>query len=202
MQLTAQGMAFRDRMSAADGESAGLDFEYGLTRRLQFAMELPYGIQSTPTSELPAGWSAISASILYQFIRSNHPSALSAAFGVNLPVSSRAEISYEPELLAAKQFRTLQIHASLIPELSVHENSLAYNLAAVQPIADNLRPTLEFSGRRIAGVNSFYVTPGTYKHLPHRLEIGAGVPIGIGSHSSPVGIVVKMTWEFGGDDKD
>lgn len=202
VQITAQGMGFRNRNSAADGKSAGLDFEYGITRRLQFAMELPYGIQSTATSELPAGWSAIGASILYQLIRSNHPFALSAALGANLPLNARAETGIEPELLAAKQFGTTQIHASLIPEISKSDKSLAYNVAAVRPFAYYLRPTLEFSGRCNGGVNSFYVTPGSYIHLPHRLEIGAGVPVGAGSRSSPVGIVVKMTWEFGGDDND
>jgi hypothetical protein len=200
VQLTAQGMGFRDRRSAADGKSAGLDFEYGITRRLQLAVELPYGIQSTATSELPAGWSTMSTSLLYQFIRGNRPFALSAAMGVNLPLTSRSTTSFEPELLAAKQFGTLQIHASCIPELSKDDKSLAYNLAAVRPFAHNLRPTLEFSGRRNAGLNSFYVTPGVYKHLPHRVEIGAGLPPGTSSHSSPVGIVIKTTWEFGGDD--
>jgi hypothetical protein len=202
VQFTVQGMGRRDRRSAADGESAGLDFEYGITRRLQLAMELPYGIQSTATSELPVSWSTMSTSLLFQFIRSNHPFALSSAMGVNLPLTSRGATSFEPELLAAKQFGTLQIHTSFIPELSKDDRSPAYNVAAVRPFAHNLRPTLEFSGRRNAGVDSFYVTPGTYKHLPHRLEIGAGVPIGASSHSSPVGIVVKMTWEFGGDDTD
>lgn len=202
VQLTVQGMGFRDRRSAADGKSAGLDFEYGITRRLQFAMGLPYGIQSTATSELPAGWSTMSASLLYQFIRGNHPFALSAAMGVNLPLIPKGETSFEPELLAAKQFGTLQIHSSIISELSKNGRSLAYNVAAVRPFAHDLMPTLEFSGRRNAGVDSFYVTPGIYKHLPHRVEIGAGVPLGTNSHSSPVGIVVKMTWEFGGDDID
>ncbi|MGA3264322.1 MAG: hypothetical protein ABSC47_09790 [Terracidiphilus sp.] len=202
VQLTVGGMGFRNHKSAADGESSGLDSEYGITRRLQLAMELPYGIQSTAASELPVGWSTMSASLLYQFVRSNHPFALSAAMGVNLPLTSRGATSFEPELLAAKQFGTLQIHVSFIPELNKDDNSLAYNVAAVRPCAHDLRPTLEFSGRRNAGVNSFYVTPGTYKHLPHRLEIGAGVPIGASSHSSPVGIVVKITWEFGGDDTD
>jgi hypothetical protein len=202
VQLTAQGMGFRNHKNAADGESAGLSFEYGITRRFQLSMELPYGIQSTAASELPIAWSTMSASFLYQFIRSNHPFALSAAMGMNLPLTSRGATSLEPELLAAKQFGTLQIHASFIPELSKDDKSLAYNVAAVRPFAHDLRWTLEFSGRRNAGVNSFYVTPGTYKHLPHRLEIGAGVPIGASSRSSPIGIVVKMTWEFGGDDTD
>jgi hypothetical protein len=202
VQLTVAGTDFRDHRSAADGKSAALDFEYGITRRFQFAMELPYGIQSTETSELPVSWSTMSASLLYQLVRSNYPFALSAAMGVSLPVTSRGQTSLEPELLAAKQFGTLQIHTSFIPELSKDDKSLAYNVAAVRPIAHDLRPTLEFSGRRNAGINTFYVTPGIYQHLPHRLEIGMGVPIGASSLSSPVGVVVKMTWEFGGDDND
>jgi hypothetical protein len=201
VQLTVSGGAFRNRASAADGKTAGFDFEYGISRRLQFAVELPYGIEATDTSELPVSWSTVSGSLLYQFVRSNHPFALSVAMGVSLPVTSRGETSYAPELLVAKQFGTLQIHTSFLPEISKDDKALAYNVAAVQP-ARNLRPTLEFSGRRNSGVNSFYVTPGTYVHLPHRLEVGAGVPMGLSGHSSPVGVVVKMTWEFGGDDAD
>jgi hypothetical protein len=199
LQLTLNGMTSKGRGSAADGKSAGLDIEYGITRRLQFGMEMPYGIQSTATSELPVSWSTLNASLLYQFIRGNHPFALSGAMGVNLPLTSRGSVSYEPEVLAAKGFGKLQIHASFVPELSENDTSLSYNLAALRPIARHLIPTLEFNGRRNSSVNSFYLTPGIYKHLPHRLEIGVAVPAGVGGASSPVGVVVKMTWEIGGD---
>jgi hypothetical protein len=202
VQLTLEAAAFRVHQSPADGKSAGFDFEYGITPRLQIGTELPYGIQSTSTSELPVSWSTMNASLLYQFIRSNHPFALSGVLGANFPLTSRGEAGFEPELLAAKAFGTLQIHTSFIPEFSKSEKSLAYNVAAVRPFAHDLRPTLEFSGRRNVGANSFYVTPGIYKHLPHRLEVGAGIPIGANGHSSLVGVVFKMTWEFGGDDKD
>jgi hypothetical protein len=144
----------------------------------------------------------VNASLLYQLIRSNRPFALIVGMGADLPVSSRGEIGYEPELLAAKAFGTLQIHTSFVPEFSKGETSLAYNVAAVQPFPHNLRPTLEFNGRRDSGNNSFYITPGLYKHLQRRLEIGAGLPIGIGRYSSPAGLVLKVTWEFGGDDDD
>jgi len=199
LQLTLDGMTFRGRGSAADGKSAGLDIEYGITRRLQFGMEMPYGIQSTASSELPVSWSTLNASLLYQFIRGNHPFALSGAMGVNLPLTSRGSVSYEPDVLAAKGFGKLQIHASFVPELSDGDKSLAYNLAALRPLAHHLIPTLEFNGRRNSGVSSFYLTSGIYKHLPHRLEIGVGVPAGVGRFSSPVGAVFKMTWEIGGD---
>lgn len=199
LQFTLDGMAFKGRGSAADGKSAGLNIEYGMTRRLQFGMEMPYGIQSTATSELPVSWSTLNASLLYQFIRGNHPFALCGAMGVNLPLTSRGSVSYEPEVLAAKGFGKLQIHASFLPELSEDDKSLAYNVAALHPFAHHLIPTLEFNGRRNSAKNSFYVTPGIYKHLPHRLEMGVGVPAGVGRASSPVGVVLKLTWEIGGD---
>jgi hypothetical protein len=196
------GEAFRGRGSSMDGQSLNLDIEYGLTDRMQLECETPYGIAASSTSEIPVSWSTADLGLLYQFIRGNHPFALSAAFGLNAPLTSRGDLSYEPELLVAKAFRKLQIHSSVIPEFGGGDTSLEYNAAAVRPLAHHFIPTLEFNGRRNAGVNSFYVTPGIYKHLPHRFEMGVAAPAGIGLHSSPVGVVFKATWEIGGDKDD
>jgi hypothetical protein len=38
-----------------------------------------------------------------------------------------------------------------------------------------------------------------YRHFPHHLEIGAGVPLGVGGVADRLGIVGKATWEFGGN---
>ena len=94
-------------------------------------MKLPYGINSTPTSEIPVSWSTADISILYQFIRGNHPFALSGAMGVDAPLTERGGLSYEPELLIAKAFGKLQIHTGVSPELGGDETSLEYNVAAV-----------------------------------------------------------------------
>lgn len=201
LQLTVDSAAFRGRGDSMDGQSADLDIEYGLTDRLQLGIEAPYGIQSTPTSETPVSWSAADVSILYQFIRGNHPFALSGAMGVEAPLTRRGDLSYEPELLIAKAFGRLQIHTSFIPELG-DDTSLEYNVAADRPIPHHWIPTLEFNGRRDAGVNSFYVTPGIYKHLPHRFEAGIGMPVGAGPQSNPVGVIFKVTWEMGSDKDD
>jgi hypothetical protein len=202
LQLTVDGTAFRGRGSSMDGKSAGLDIEYGITPRLQFGIEAPYGIHSTSTSEIPVSWSTANFSLLYQFIRGNHPFALSGAMGVDAPLTHRGDLGYEPELLVAKAFGTLQIHTSVIPEFGGDETSLEYNVAADHPFIRHWVPTLEFNGRRIEGVNSFYVTPGIYKRLPHHFEMGVGVPAGMGRYSSPAGVVFKMTLELGGDEDD
>jgi len=201
LQFTVATAAFRGRGGSMDGDSADLDIEYGLTDRLQLGFETPYGIISTSTSEIPTSWSVADISVLYQFIRGNHPFALSAAMGVDAPLTNRSDLSYEPELMMAKAFGRLQIHTSVSPELG-DDTSLAYNIAAVRPLSHHWIPTLEFNGRRDSAENSFYVTPGIYKHLLHRLEAGIGVPLGAGQHSNPAGVIFKMTWEIGGDKDD
>jgi len=145
LQLTVDGTAFRGRGSSMDGKSAGLDFEYGITPRLQFGLEAPYGIQSTATSEIPVSWSTADFSLLYQFIRGNHPFAFSGAMGVDAPLKSRGDLGYEPELPIAKAFGTYQIHTSVIPEFGGDETSLEYNVAADHPFAHHWIPTLEFN---------------------------------------------------------
>lgn len=90
----------------------------------------------------------------------------------------------------------------MIPELGGNDTALEYNVAAVLPLTHHWIPTLEFNGRRNSDLNSSYVTPGIYKHLPHRLEMGVAVPMGMGRYSSPVDAVFNMTWEIGGDKDD
>ncbi len=134
--------------------------------------------------------------VVYQFIRSNRPFALSCGVGVNLRSADGAETSFEPEVLVAKAVGKAQIHASLIPEVGEDGKGLAYNLAALPPVPKHWIPTFEFNGRRSDGVNTFYATPGIYKHLPHRMEAGVGVPLGISRLSSRIGVMFKMTFEF------
>jgi hypothetical protein len=202
LQLTVSGAAFRGQGHSMDGKSAELDIEYGLTDRLQLGFQAPYGIESTQTSEIPVSWSMADISLLYQFIRSNRPFALCGAMGVNAPLTSRGNLSYEPELLIAKAFGTLQIHTSVIPEIGDDDTSLEYNVAAVRPLSHDWVPTIEFNGRRNLGVNSFYFTPGFYRHLPHRFEMGLGIPVGAGERSNAVGVVFKATLEIGGNKDD
>ena len=115
----------------------------------------------------------MNASVLYQFIRSSsHPFAICGALGFNFALTLPGSASFEPELLVAKGFGKWQIHGSYIPELGADETSFAYNVAAVRPFAHHLFPTLEFNGRRNDGVNSFYATPGIYKHFRTTWRLG------------------------------
>lgn len=181
------------------GTSSVLKTQYGVTNRLQLGVELPYGLTEEETAETRFRWSTASLGVEYQIIRSDSPFALSAGIAFGIPVRSNGEVEYEPTLLMAKSFGKLQIHASFVADVGEEKPSFQYNLASVYPVRHLWFPTFEFNGRNLHSTGAFYLTPGLYRHLAHHLEIGAGVPLGVGGTAGRFGIVGKLTWELGGN---
>jgi hypothetical protein len=181
------------------GSNADVQVEYGLTNRLQVNFETPYGITAGQNAEIPAQWSLTTAGVLYQIIRSNRRFALSAGMAFGLPIRSRVKLAYRPSILAAKTFGKVQIHASLLSDVEEWKPSLEYNLACVFPTEHGWFPTVEFNGRRLNANNAFYATPGLYRRFRHRIEMGIGIPLGIGGVAGSMGVVGKMNWEVGGE---
>jgi hypothetical protein len=204
LQFTVGAEGLRHRGSDAD-----LDIEYGITDRLQFTFEAPYGIEQRALSDVPARWSSASIGGLYQFIRSSHPFALAASLAVDAPMSARGDRDYEPEILAAKAFGSSQVHFSGGGEFGDDDTSWYANAAWARPLSRSRHAwltTFELNGRREDGQNGLYFTPGLYRHFfpgfARRIEFGVGVPAGIGPAVSHFGLAAKMTIEFGGDDDD
>jgi len=124
------------------GTNAELHVEYGLTDRLQFVVDIPYGIVAQPDQEeVIPGWSSVNVGFLYQLIRSDRPFALSAGMAIDLPLDAQGELGCEPVILFARSFRKLQLHASVISEIERWESTFAFNLAAVYPIKHGWFPT-------------------------------------------------------------
>jgi len=192
-------LATKSRYSV--GTNADLEVEYGLTERLQVAIGVPYGIVAhQDEQEIVPGWSSFNVGFLYQLIRRDRPFALSAGIVMDIPLNSQGELGYEPAILLARSFHKLQVHASVISEIEQWKPTFAYNVAAVYPVRHGWFPTFEFNRRRTEA-NSVYVTPGLYRHLGPRTEMGIGIPIGVGGLAESRGIVFKTNWEFGGDNK-
>jgi hypothetical protein len=181
----------------AVGTNTALKIEYGITSRLQFNSELPYGSNEEESQESFSGLSTLSLGVQYQIIRSNSPFALSAGLAFGVPVKPYGEVEYQPTILAAKTFRRMQIHASFAADIEREKPSFQYNLASVYPIRRHWFPTFEFNGRSVRGKGAFYLTPGLYRRL-ERFEFGVGVPAGVGGIAGRAGVVVKVSWEIGG----
>jgi len=180
------------------GNNVGVQIEYGLTDRLQIGLEIPYGFTAEQNAEIPLRWSSTNIGLLYQIIRSDRPFAFSAGMMFQIPVRSGSKPSYEPTILLAKSFRNFQIHASFLSEVEQWTPSFEYNLASVFPIRRRWFPTFEFNERRQNARNAVYLTPGLYRHFRHSLEVGIGIPLGVGGVAGSPGIVVKTNWEVGG----
>jgi hypothetical protein len=185
------------------GSNAGVQIEYGLTDRLQFSAELPYRVTAIPGGdERYLGLSSTDVGLLYQFMQRAHPFALSAGMMIEVPIQSKGQLSYESVILLAKAFGKLQIHASLLSEIEEMKPSFDYNVASVYPVKPHWFPTFELNGRRRHDAkNAFYLTPGLYHHYSKRIETGIGTPIGLGRFGSRLGVVAKLNWELGGDEK-
>jgi hypothetical protein len=182
------------------GTSSSLKVEYGVTRRLQLGFELPYGMSEEESSERASRWSTANLGFQYQIIRSEFPFALSVGMAVGVPVSPGGEVEYQPTILAAKTFRRTQVHVSFVADVEEEKPSFQYNVASVYPIQRHWFPTLEFNGRHLHGDGAFYLTPGLYRRIEHRLEFGVGVPLGLGGAAGAAGIVGKISWEIGGEE--
>jgi hypothetical protein len=181
------------------GISTLVKTEYGVTNRLQFGVELPYGVTEEETLDSRSHWRTVSLGGEYQIIRSDRPFAVSVGMAFGIPVRSNGEVEYEPTILLAKSFHRLQFHATFAADIEEEKPSFQYNLASVYPVKTHWFPTLEFNGRSLHGNGAFYVTPGVYRNLSHRVELGAGVPIGVGGRAGSMGIVGKVIWELGGN---
>jgi len=181
------------------GSNAAMQIEYGVTDRLEICVEAPYGITAGEEAEDLPGWSSIRVGTLYQVMRSDRPFALSAGVMFEVPIRPGDEFGVQPTILLAKTFRKLQIHASALADVTEGKTELEYNVASVYPIKRLWFPTVELNGRREGRQNTFYMTPGLYRHLSHRAAIGIGIPLGVGPGvDRSVGVVAKMNWEFGG----
>ena len=193
LQITS-GVDFRQQL----GASTWLKMEYGVTNRLQVGFNLPYGVTEEEKAEGQSTWSAAGLGLEYQIIRGESPFALSAGMMLDVPVNAGRKVEYEPTILVAKTFRRAQVHASFVADIEEWNPAFQYNLASVYPIQQRWFPTLEFNGRRLNGKNASYVTPGLYRRLKQRIELGVGSPVGFGN-AGRAGIVGKVNWEIGGD---
>ena len=125
---------------------------------------------------------------------------------------SEGKIEYEPYVVVAKDFPTLS-RLQLFSQLGItfahstnrasasdgnHDGkTIEWNSGMFVPYRQ-VRFTTEINWSRGAAENMVYLTPGIIWKLPHDLEFGVGIPIGLSRDADSVKTIVKFVYEFGG----
>ena len=171
-----------------------LKLEYGLTRRLQLGFDQSYG-NTDEHGPRPSKWGPASAGMQYQ-IRNSSKFVLAAGLAVGIPSGPGSEIEFQPTILAARTFRSAQIHATFEAGLGKENPSFQYNLASVFSVHPRWYPTLEFSVRSLRDRTALYLTPGVYRRIGQQFEFGIGTPFGLSENAGSAGVVAKLTLEI------
>jgi hypothetical protein len=167
--------------------------EYGITDRLQVQGEFPMSVVDHPGGFIAqAAGSNLQLGAMYSVLPASDPLALSAAMDVQFPTGSPSStmysntVVYKPQLVAGHDFGGAIVHADAQAELPAQHttNALNYNVGAIVPIGSSFAPTLEFNGRtQEQAHNQAYITPGAFYSFSDKVQVGAGVPIGLTNQS-------------------
>ena len=176
-----------------------LQFEYGITNRLQFETGITYNFYSIPGPFRHNGMGGTEIGLLYNVLNNQNSLAISLAFDClllaqqNVKEFEESEVEWEPSLIIAKQFGKMQLHASFAADITKSDRLFNYNLASVFPFAD-WRGTLELNWQNNG--KEMYITPGLIWKGLDDFEFGIGAPKNITRSRNEWGAILMITHEF------
>ena len=172
--------------------------EFGITDRLQVELSVPIQFNRRASQQQVHEKDHPEAGLLYSILKGNAPFALSA--GLELAWSTAKQqketgnpgngLAWEPVLILARQFGTIQIHTHLSAEIKNRETEFMYGIAAATRLG-NWLPTMEINGEGQA-ISTISVTPGVIWKGVDDFEFGLGLTKG---NSFWVGTLM-ITYEF------
>ena len=198
IQITSKP-AYRNQRDRTKLKNIPIQIEYGFTDRFQVELGLPYVFHNLKGEHTTGSLGKLELGFLYNILRGNKPFALSVAVDVGLPTvrkgkeikaAEETEVEWEPALIVAKQIGIVQVHASLVAEITKSESALTYNLGAVLPMG-NWRATLELNGK-IKDDKIIYLTPGVIWTGLDDFEFG----LGVSKSREAWGVTLMATYEF------
>ncbi|HSU16549.1 hypothetical protein [Longimicrobium sp.] len=159
--------------------------EYGVTDRLQLSLVTP-AVEGNGDDEE----SAWDLGVLYAVIPGQSPVAVSA--GLEIDLSPDEAPSWEPEVVAARQWGPVQVHASVATDLRSPGDGFSGGVAALLD-RNKVTPTLELAW---SASEHEYLVPGVFVHPLHQLEAGFGLPLCLGCTADHRQGRVMLTVEF------
>ena len=196
--------------SAAGEDLAGIDFEYGFARRMQFSVRF-----SLARSVFPSGRSAIGAGNLafqYRYLLAGgneKPFAISVNPEAGFPTGNPGIADRGYRVGGAIHIDThrgdkLWLHSNLGYETPVahfqdKDKEFYFAVAGMYEVTERLHSVLEIFGSHDfnSSVSRTFVAPELIYALGEHWELKAAVPFGATSSTPDVGIQMRVTWKIG-----
>jgi hypothetical protein len=194
-----------------------LAIEYGLTDRWQVTLEWSPNNRLKTQHTSTRGIGDLTLGTKYSWMNVRHSNFhLAAGVDVDLPTASVAKelgegkVEFQPYMVVARDFPGLS-HLQIFSQLGVTFTHCVTCASDGQPAESTIelnsgmfiahrqaRFVTEINWSKGKTENALYLTPGIVFELPHSMEVGVGIPLGLTRDADRVRAIVKLVYEFGG----
>ena len=198
---------FRD---SSDEDLAGIGFEYGFARRMQFSISGPLARHVFAPGHSGIGAGNLSLEYRYLLAGGNEKTfAISINPEAEFPTGNDGVVESAYSLGAAIHLDVhrsdkLWLHSNLGYETPVahfeeKEKDLNFAVAGMYEVTEKFRPVLEVFGRHDfnSADTQMFVAPEIIYALAQHWELKAAIPFGTTSSTPTVGMQFRLTWKIG-----
>lgn len=196
--------------SAADEDLAGLGFEYGCARRMQFSVAFPLARHSFAPGHSAIGAGNLSLEYRYLLAGGNErPFAVSINPELEFPtgnpgIAARAYSAGAAIHLDAHRGDKLWLHSNWgydtpVAQFEEKEKEFHFAVAGMYELNEATHSVLEVFGTHDfnSSLTQTFVAPELIYSLAEHWELKAAIPLGVTSSTPDVGIQVRVTWKIG-----
>lgn len=196
--------------NATDEDLAGLDFEYGFARRMQFTLAMPVSRHVNAPGQSVIGAGNLELQYRYLLAGSNEkPFAISINPEAEFPTGNPGVVDPAYSAGAAIHFDAhrgdkLWLHSNWGYSTSVanfdqKEKDFKFAVAGMYEVVEKLHSVLEVFGDHEfnSSVTQIFVAPELIYSLGEHWELKAAVPLGASSSTPAAGVQFRLTWKIG-----
>jgi hypothetical protein len=191
-----------------DSPFTGIDFEYGIARRMQFSLGMGLNRAPEPGGSITG---AGNLELGYRFLLAGSnetPFSVSFNPGVELPTGNSAVAEQAYSVGAAINTDAHRgefwVHSNLgyetpVSNFDTKEKNFTYAVAAMYEIRHVWHPVVELFGQHDynSGTTVMSVAPEIIYGIGEHWEVKAAVPLGATSDTPSVGFQFRVTWKIG-----
>lgn len=196
--------------NSADVDIAGVGFEYGVARRMQFSFGMPLARHVYAPGRSVIGAGNLSVEYRYLLAGGNEkPFAVSINPGAEFPTGNHGAADWAYSAGAALHVdahrgEKLWLHSNWGYQTSVaqfdeKEKDFNFAVAGMYELTEKLHSVLEVFGSHDfnGSLTQMFVAPEMIYSAGEHWELKAAVPLGATSSTPSVGIQFRVTWKIG-----